>query len=50
MLRHTFLKRVPINMVSYCKKMSGNASISQIFRYTEPSQDEIDDIAYDLNI
>ena len=32
------------------QKMSGNTSISQIFRYTKPSQDEIDNISNDLNI
>ena len=51
MLRHTFLKRVADKHgVHIAQKMSGNASISQIFRYTKPSQDEIDNIAHDLNI
>ncbi|MSO14536.1 hypothetical protein [Rickettsiales endosymbiont of Trichoplax sp. H2] len=51
MLRHTFLKRVADKHgVHIAQKMSSNASISQIFRYTKPSQDEIDNIAHDLNI
>jgi integrase/recombinase XerD len=51
MLRHTFLKRVADKHgVHIAQKMSGNASISQIFRYTKPSQDEIDNIAHGLNI
>ena len=51
MLRHTFLKRVADKHgIHIAQKMSGNASISQIFRYTKPSQDEIDTIAHNLNI
>lgn len=51
MLRHTFLKRLADKHgVHIAQKMSGNASISQIFRYTKPSQSEIDNIAHNLNI
>ena len=51
MLRHTFLKRVADKHgVHIAQKMSGNSSISQIFRYTKPSQDEIDNISHNLNI
>jgi integrase/recombinase XerD len=51
MLRHTFLKRIADKHgIHIAQKMSGNASISQIFRYTKPSQDEIDNIAHNLNI
>ena len=33
------------NGVHIAQKMSGNVSMSEIFRYTKPSQDEIDHIA-----
>ena len=36
--------------VHIAQKMSGKASISQIFRYTKPSQSKIDNIAQNLNI
>lgn len=50
MLRHNFLKRIADKHgVHIAQKMSGNVSISEIFRYTKPSQDEIDQIAEDLN-
>ena len=50
MLRHTFLKRIADKHgVHIAQKMSGNVSISEIFRYTKPSQDEIDKIAEELN-
>lgn len=43
MLRHTFLKRVADKHgVHVAQKMSGNVSMSEIFRYTKPSQTEID--------
>jgi integrase/recombinase XerD len=51
MLRHIFLKRIADqDGIHIAQKMSGNASISQIFRYTKPFQDEIDNIAHNLNI
>jgi len=44
MLRHTFLKRVADRHgVHVAQKMSGNVSIREIFRYTQPHQDEIDE-------
>lgn len=50
-LRHTFLKKVADKHgVHIAQKMSGNVSISEIFRYTKPSQDEIDDIAHNLDV
>jgi len=46
MLRHTFLKKIAdTHGVHIAQKMSGNVSMSEIFRYTKPSQDEIDHIA-----
>ncbi|NRA73741.1 MAG: tyrosine-type recombinase/integrase [Rickettsiales bacterium] len=43
MLRHTFLKRIADKHgVHVAQKMSGNVSMSEIFRYTKPSQNEID--------
>jgi len=50
MLRHTFLKKIADKHgIHIAQKMSGNVSISEIFRYTKPSQDEIDQIAEELN-
>lgn len=50
MLRHTFLKKIADKHgVHIAQKMSGNVSISEIFRYTKPSQDEIDQIAEELD-
>lgn len=46
MLRHNFLKKIADKHgVHIAQKMSGNVSISEIFRYTKPSQNEIDEIA-----
>lgn len=46
MLRHTFLKRVADKHgVHVAQQMSGNVSIQEIFRYTKPSQDEVDETA-----
>jgi integrase/recombinase XerD len=48
-LRHTFLKRVADKHgVHVAQKMSGNISIREIFRYTQPNQDEIDQSVEDL--
>jgi integrase/recombinase XerD len=48
-LRHTFLKRVADKHgVHVAQKMSGNISIREIFRYTQPNQDEIDQAVEDL--
>jgi integrase/recombinase XerD len=44
--RHTFLKRVADKEgVHVAQEMSGNISISEIFRYTKPSEDEIEAVA-----
>jgi len=44
MLRHTFLKKVTDKHgVHFAQQMSGNISIREIFRYTKPSQAEIDE-------
>lgn len=49
MLRHTFLKKVADKHgVHVAQRMSGNVSISEIFRYTKPSDDEIQQTAEDL--
>jgi integrase/recombinase XerD len=49
MLRHTFLKRVADKHgVHVAQRMSGNISIREIFRYTQPHQDEIDASVEDL--
>jgi len=49
MLRHTFLKRVADKHgVHVAQQMSGNVSIQEIFRYTKPSQHEIDETAEEL--
>lgn len=49
MLRHTFLKRVADKHgVHVAQRMSGNISIREIFRYTQPHQDEIDQSVEDL--
>lgn len=46
MLRHTFLKRVADKHgVHVAQQMSGNVSIKEVFRYTKPSQDEMDEIS-----
>lgn len=48
-LRHTFLKRVADKHgVHVAQRMSGNVSIREIFRYTQPHQDEIDRAVEDL--
>jgi integrase/recombinase XerD len=44
MLRHTLLKRVADKHgVHVAQQMSGNISIREVFRYTKPSQDEVDE-------
>jgi integrase/recombinase XerD len=44
-LRHTFLKRVADKHgLNYAKKVSGNVGIREIYRYTAPSQGEVEDI------
>ena len=49
MLRHTFLKRVADKHgIHVAQQMSGNISIQEIFRYTKPNQDEIDETAENL--
>ncbi|MFH1356739.1 MAG: tyrosine-type recombinase/integrase [bacterium] len=49
MLRHNFLKRVADKHgVHVAQQMSGNVSIQEIFRYTKPSQKEIDETAEEL--
>jgi len=49
MLRHSFLKRVADKHgVHVAQKMSGNISMSEIFRYTKPSQEEIDNSVEEL--
>lgn len=49
MLRHTFLKRVADKHgVHVAQRMSGNVSISEIFRYTKPSDEEIQRTAEEL--
>ncbi len=48
-LRHTFLKRVADKHgVHVAQRMSGNVSIREIFRYTQPHQDEVDLAVEDL--
>ena len=49
MLRHTFLKRVADKKgVHVAQEMSGNVNMREIFRYTKPSQEEMDQIADDI--
>ena len=44
MLRHTFLKRVADKHgVHYAQRLSGNVSIREVFRYTKPSDEEIEE-------
>lgn len=46
MLRHTFLKRVADRYgVHVAQQMSGNISVAEIFRYTKPSQQQMDETA-----
>jgi integrase/recombinase XerD len=46
MLRHTFLKRAADKHgIHYAQTMSGNVSIREIFRYTRPSADDIENAA-----
>lgn len=48
-LRHTFLKRIADKHgVHVAQQMSGNVSIREVFRYTKPNQDEIDQSAEEL--
>lgn len=49
MLRHTFLKRVADKHdVHIAQEMSGNVSMKEIFRYTKPSQEEMEKTAEGL--
>jgi integrase/recombinase XerD len=49
MLRHTFLKRVADKHgVHVAHTMSGNVSIREVFRYTKPSEDEMQETAEEL--
>ncbi|MCE7929366.1 MAG: site-specific integrase, partial [Chloroflexi bacterium CFX7] len=49
MLRHTFLKRVADKHgVHVAQRMSGNVSIREIFRYTKPSEEEMQRTAEEL--
>ncbi len=42
MLRHTFLKRVADTQgIHVAQKLSGNVSMKEVWRYTQPSQEEI---------
>jgi len=44
MLRHTFLKRVADKHgVHYAQRLSGNVSIREVFRYTKPSDEEVEE-------
>ncbi len=48
-LRHTFLKKVADEHgVHFAQQMSGNISMREIFRYTKPSQAEIDQTVEEL--
>ena len=49
MLRHTFLKRVADKYdVHVAQEMSGNVSMREIFRYTKPSPEEMEETAEEL--
>lgn len=49
MLRHTFLKRIADKHdVHVAQEMSGNVSMKEIFRYTKPSQEEMEETAEGL--
>ena len=42
-LRHTFLKRCADKKgVHYAQEMSGNVSMKEVFRYTQPSDSEME--------
>ena len=42
-LRHTFLKHVADKHgVHYAQRLSGNVSIREVFRYTKPSDEEVE--------
>ena len=46
MLRHTFLRHIADKHdVHVAQKMSGSVSVKEVFRYTQPSQDEVDEFA-----
>lgn len=48
-LRHTFLKRVADKHgLNYAKKVSGNVGIREIYRYTAPSNEEVEDVVEGL--
>ena len=43
-LRHTFLKHVADRHgVHYAQRLSGNVSIREVFRYTKPSDEEVEE-------
>ena len=49
MLRHTFLKKVTDKHgVHFAQEVSGNVSIKEIFRYSKPSEDEMQDTIENL--
>ncbi len=49
MLRHTFLKRVADKEgIHVAQKLSGNVSMKEIWRYTQPSEEEIREISENL--
>jgi integrase/recombinase XerD len=49
MLRHTLLKRVADkNGVHFAQRVSGNVSMREIFRYTKPSDAELDETTEEL--
>ena len=49
MLRHTFLKRVADKHgVHVAQQMSGNISIKEVFRYTKPSSEEMEEVAEEV--
>jgi integrase/recombinase XerD len=48
-LRHTFLKKLADKHgIHVAQRLSGNVSIRQIFRYTKPSQEEMDQLVGEL--
>ena len=48
MLRHTCLRKAAEKDIRYAMKLSGHTSSQYIWRYTEPSADEFDEIMEDL--
>ncbi len=48
-LRHTFLKRIADTQgIHVAQKLSGNVSMKEVWRYTQPSQEEIREISENL--